>query len=369
MIWAMKVALVHDFLVKLGGAERVLKVFADMYPEAPIFTLLYDEEKCGAVFPKQKIIPSFLQRFPKFFRQRQRYLLPLMPRAVEMFDFSGYDLILSSSGAFSHGILTGSQSKHVCYCHSPMRYAWDYTHPYIQEQNVSFIKQLAIKQILHKIRIWDQAAADRADVYIANSNHVSKRIKKYFRQDSTVLYPPVNVKRFKLNKNHEDYYLIISALTPFKKIDLAVSLFNKIRKRLVVIGSGSQLEFLKTIAGPTVDVLGPKDDEIVTEYLQNCRAFIMAGEEDFGIAPVEAMACGKPVLAYGKGGLLETVIPGVTGEFFYEQSIESMEDGLGRLIVNEPKYKPATIRKHAQSYSEESFINAVKDILNKTLTT
>lgn len=361
----MKVALVHDFLTKLGGAERVLKIFADLYPEAPIYTLLYDEKKCGSVFPKERVRTSFLQKMPGVLRRRQKYLFPLMPRAIESLNLSEFDLVLSSSGAYSHGVLTASHAKHICYCHSPMRYAWDYTHEYIQEQRVGGLKSWATKRMLSNVRFWDQVAADRTDFYIANSDHVRKRIKKYYRQNADVLYPPVDTKRFRVGKSNEDFFLIVSTLTPYKKIELAVQLFNKVGKRLVIIGDGTHLEFLRTIAGPTVDVLGPKDDATVAEYMQNCRGFIMCGEEDFGIAPVEAIACGKPVLAYAKGGVLETVIPGVTGEFFYEPTIEAMEDGLGRLIINEPNFKPMTIRKHANQFGEEAFREGIQWLVKK----
>jgi glycosyltransferase involved in cell wall biosynthesis len=363
----MKVALVHDFLVKMGGAERVLKNFAEMYPDAPIYTLLYDEYACGFAFPKSRVRPTFLQNLPEFIRKKYRYLLPLMPRAIESIDLSGFDLIISSSGAYSHGALTSSTSKHICYCHSPMRYIWDYAHEYLDEQKMKGIKRWYTEKILHNIRIWDQAAADRPDFYVANSNCVRKRIKKYFRQEAEVLYPAVDIGRFKVNHSHQDYYFIVSALTPFKKLDRVIQLFNKIGKRLVIIGSGPHYEYLKKIAGPTVDLLGRKDDQTVAEYMKNCRAYIHAAEEDFGIAPIEAMACGKPVLAYGKGGVLETVIPGVTGEFFHEPTIESMEDGLGRLIINEPGYKPAVIRKQAEKFSEANFIEGWKLIVKKAM--
>jgi len=359
----MKVALIHDFLVKMGGAERVLKVFADLYPDAPIYTLLYDEKTCGKIFPAKRVRPSFLQKSPLFLRKRQRYLFPLMPRAIESFNLSGFDLIISSSNAFAHGVLVPSYAEHICYCHSPIRYAWDYAHEYIKEQKVGPLKRYMIERLMQYVRMWDQVASDRVDFYVANSRHVRNRIKKYYRKEAVVLYPPVETRHFKPIKEHQDYFLIVAALTPFKKIDLAVQLFNKIGKRLVVIGSGAQYEYLKSIAGPTVDVLGFKDDEAVREYMGNCRGFIMPNEEDFGIAPVEAMAAGKPVLAYGKGGALETVIPGETGELFYEQTIESMEDGLGRLIVNEPNYDAEKIHKHAGRFAHKNFMEGWKAIL------
>jgi glycosyltransferase involved in cell wall biosynthesis len=363
----LKIALVHDFLVKLGGAERVLKVLADMYPDAPIYTLLYDEQACGSEFKRERVRTSFLQKFPEFLRKRQKYLFPWMPRAVEGFDLSEFDIVISSSNAFAHGILVPSHTLHVCYCHSPMRYAWDYAHEYLKEQKIKGLKAFLIERMMMKVRIWDQVASDRVDYYIANSKHVQRRIKKYYRKDSEVLYPAVDTRKFKPVKKNNDYFLIVSALTPFKKIDLAVELFNKIGKRLVVIGSGAQLDYLKSIAGPTVEILGRKEDATVREYLENCRGYILPAEEDFGIAPVEAMACGKPVLAYGKGGALETVLPGVTGEFFYEPTVESMEDGLGRLIVNEKHYDAEKIHTHANLFSKQHFEEHFEKLLESYL--
>ncbi|MBD3328535.1 glycosyltransferase [Candidatus Peregrinibacteria bacterium] len=351
----MKVALVHDFLTKLGGAERVLKTFAEMYPQAPIFTLLYDEKACGKVFPRERVKTSWLQKLPSALRKRQKFLFPLMPRAIEMLDLSDYNLIISSSNAYAHGILTPSDSVHICYCHSPMRYAWDYAHKYMEEQKAGrFAKGLAGRMIKN-VRFWDQIASDRPDYYIANSYHVSQRIGKYYRQKSEIIYPPVETDRFRANEIHEDYYLIVSTLTPYKKIVQAVQLFNKIQRRLVVIGDGPQRKYLEAVAGPTVDILGRKDDETVKTYLQNCRAYIMPNEEDFGISPVEAMACGKPVIAYAKGGILETVIPGKTGVLYLEPTFASLEDALGRFLTNEYDFKPHTIRRHALQFSEDKF--------------
>lgn len=361
-----KIALLHDYLVKLGGAERVLKVFADRFPDAPIYTLLYDEAVCGKAFPKERIRTSFLQKFPKALRKRQKFLLPFFPRAVESFDLSNYDIVLSSNTAYSHGALTSSTAKHVCYCHSPMRYVWDYTHEYLNEQHLSGFKRNIATRLLHNVRTWDQIAADRVDTYIANSNHVKKRISKYYRQDAEILYPPVDTKRFHVSTAHQDYFLIVSTLSPYKKIDLAVQLFNKIGKKLLIIGEGTAMHYLKSIAEDNVHIMGFKSDKVVTEYLQNCRALIFPGEEDFGITPVEAMACGKPVLAFARGGALETIVPGVTGEFFYEPTIDAMEDGLGRLIVNEINYNPKIIRKHAEQFSTERFIKGLDAILAKS---
>lgn len=392
-----KVALVHDFLLTMGGAERVVKVLADLYPDAPIYTLLYDEAKCGAAFPKERVRASFLQKLPTVIRRRYQMLFPLMPRAIESFDLSEYDLVISSSGAFSHGVLTASNATHISYCHSPMRYAWDYTHQYARDRNFTGLQKFLAGRILHGVRFWDSVAADRPDVYLANSVHVQKRIHKYYRLPSEVLYPPVDTEKFSVAASaprgesalpagqppprgvaiksqksspkksdpsaYDDYFLMVATLTPYKKIDLAVALFNALGRNLVIIGGGPQLQYLRTVAGPTVHVLGRRSDDDVVGFLQRQRGFIMVNEEDFGIAPIEAMACGKPVLAYGRGGVMETVVPGVTGEFFYEQTLASLEDGLGRLIVNEQNYDAAKIRRHAQKFSQQEFVKNWKRVV------
>ncbi len=358
-----KVALVHDFLIKLGGAERVLKVLADMYPDAPIYTLLYDEKAVGSVFPRERIVTSSLQKYPEFIRKRHKLLFPQMPKAVEDFDFAGFDLVISSSSAYAHGIITPLETKHISYCHSPMRYAWDYTHQYMDEQNAGALKKIIAQWLLSKVRIWDSSASDRPDVYLANSRNAWRRIKKYYHQDSIILYPPIDIARFKPQKKHDGYFLIVSTLTPYKKIDQAIHLFNKIQRQLIIIGDGPQRGYLESIAGPTIDFLGFKDDEIVADYLQNCRAFVFPGEDDFGMSPVEAMACGKPVFGYGKGGLLETVKPGISGEFFYTHTLRDMEDALARLMFNEKKYKASSIRKEAEQFSTEQFKRGFKKVV------
>lgn len=359
-IHPMRVALVHDFLVKLGGAERVLKVLSEMYPKAPIYTLFYDEEKVGDVFPKERIRTSFLQNYPKFLKKRHRLFTPQYPRAIEELDFDEFDLVISSSGAYSHGIITSLETKHLCYCHSPMRYAWDWTHEYRVDNGIKGLKAMLYNPLIKYLRNWDFISSDRPTHYLANSRNVQKRLKKYYKANSDIVYPPVEVERFKVGKGHANYYLIVSTLTPYKRVDLAVSMFNKIGRKLVIIGDGPQRKYLEEIAADNIEFLGFKDDDTVREYLQNCRAFIFPGEEDFGMTPVEAMACGKPVLAFGKGGGTETVISGKTGEFFFEPTVESMEDGLARLLYNEQFYKPHTIRRHAMNFSREIFEKKIK---------
>lgn len=353
----MQIALVHDFLLRLGGAERVLKTLSEMYPDAPIFTLLHDEEKTGSAFPKAKIIASKLQKLPALVRKNHRFLLPLMPRSVEEWDFSAFDMVISSNSAFAHGIITPPKTHHLCYFHSPMRYCWDWTHEYAKENRIGGLKKIALAAILKRLREWDQTAADRPDTAIANSKHVQRRIKKYYRRGSRVIYPPVDISRFKTSRTSEDFFLIISTLTPYKRIDLAIQLFNKIRRKLVIIGDGPQKEFLQNISGDTIEFLGFTDDETATGYLRNCRALIFPGEEDFGITPIEAMACGKPVLAYAEGGAAESVIEGVTGEFFNEPTVASMEDGLAHLMKN--AYSPKKCRQQAEKFRKDIFISAM----------
>jgi glycosyltransferase involved in cell wall biosynthesis len=359
----MKIALVHDFLVKAGGAERVLKVLADMFPDAPIYTLLYDKEKLGEIFPENRVVTSYLQKYPEFIRKRYQLLITKMPKAIELFDLNDFDVVISSSNAYAHGILTSVKTKHICYCHSPMRYVWDYKNEYLKEHKLGAISEFLATKILKKIRFWDQIASDRPDLYIANSKYVQKRIKKYYRQESSVIYPPVDIERFKVSDQNDDYFLIVSTLSPYKKVDLAVQLFNKIQKNLIVIGDGSQRRYLETIAAPNVKILGFKSDKEVEKYMEKCRGLIFSGEEDFGITPVEAMACGKPVLAYGKGGALETVIEGKTGEFFYQPTVESMEEGMARLLINEKKYKPQEIRKQAERFGKGIFEREIRKLI------
>ncbi len=361
----MKVAFVHDFLLKLGGAERVLKSLMDLYPDAPVYTLLYDEKKVGQVFPKERVRSSYLQKFPRFLPGMHKLLFPLMPGAVENFDLSDFDVVISSNSGYAHGVVTNLETVHISYYHSPMRYAWDYTHQYLREQALGWIGELFVSRFLHKVRQWDFLASDRVDVAIANSKTVQQRIRKYYRRDAEVIYPPVNVDLFKASAKNEGYFLIVSTLTPYKRIDLAVELFNRLGKRLVIIGEGPDKARLKHIAASNVDFLGFKSDEVVREYLENCRAFLLPGEEDFGIAAVEAMACGKPVLAYRKGGLTETMIEGTTGEFFDEPTVESLEKGLTQLLINEKNYDPETIAEHAQEYSQEQFKKAMKALVDR----
>jgi len=359
----LKVAIVHDFLLRLGGAERVLAALAELYKNAPIYTLLYDEKTTWKEFPHERIRPSGLQKLPRFIRNNHRYLIGMMPRALEAWDFSEYDLVISSNTALSHGIVTPSHTMHISYIHSPMRFAWDWTHEYLK--NESLLKRAAGALLLKKLRLWDQYASDRPDHLIANSRNIQRRIHKYYRRDAAVVYPPVDIERFSPAKRRENYFVMISNLTPYKRVDLAIYLFNKIGRRLVIIGDGPQRDFLKSIAGPNIEFQGFLSDTESAAILSKAQALIFPGEEDFGIVPVEAMACGVPVLALRRGGVQESVIEGVTGEFFDEANVASMEAGLARLILNLKKYDRNVIRARAEEFSKANFLSRMRYVIRQ----
>ncbi|MCK5471841.1 glycosyltransferase [Candidatus Gracilibacteria bacterium] len=360
-----RIAIVHEYLTRMGGAEKVAKVLSDLFPSARIFTLLYDEKNCGKFFPAQKVETSRLQKFPKFFRTHPKFLLPFIRTAVEGWDFRDYDLVISSSSAFAHGIITPLHTRNICYCHSPARFLWDYTHEYLRENRIYGIKKLFANSLLKNLRIWNQLSAKRVDRFLANSMTIQKRIKKYYRVSADIVHPPVEVSKIRMSGHHENYFLIVSQLTNYKRIDLAISIFNKLRRRLVIVGDGPHRDFLESIAGDTIEFLGWRSDGEVAELLKNCRGFIFPGEDDFGIAPVEAMAAGKPVLAFGKGGATETVIPKKTGILFNSQTPESLENGLAELFANEKKFQPAKIRAHAKQFAREIFEEKIQKVVSE----
>jgi glycosyltransferase involved in cell wall biosynthesis len=370
----MKVAIVHELLVKLGGAERVAKVFADMFPDAPIYTLLYNEAACGKVFAKERV--RFAPGLQKAYASKvpRRMMIGWMNTAIENFNLTDYDLVISSSSAFAHGCLTLPETKHICYCHSPARYLWDQTHHVIDQQSkrgfTGPLKKMLLPGMFHNLRLWDKAAANRPDVLLANSKTVQQRIKKYWECDADVLYPPVRVADFTMTSNHEQYFLIVSALSPFKNIELAVELFSRLPKHnLVIIGDGAEKQRLQKIAGDNVEFLGRKSDAVVKEYLENCRALLFPGEDDFGIVPVEAMACGKPVIALNRGGATETVLHKKTGLLFDEPTEKSLEKALIDFFLHEKEFDAKKIRKHAETFAqakfEKDFMKVVKKALNK----
>ena len=349
----MKVALVHDYLNQMGGAERVVMAFHQMFPDAPIYTSIYDPQRVDPAFQEMDIRTSFMQKFPLVTRHHQPYL-PFYPIAMESLDLRDYELVLSSSSAFGKGVITRPGTMHICYCHTPMRWCWNYRE-YVEREQLGGMARLVLPLLITGLRVWDQVSAMRVDHFIANSPVVAERIQKYYRRDAVVIPPPVEVSRFSFDPaiEAEDYFLIISRLIPYKRIDLAIEACNRLRLPLVIIGAGRDMERLKRLAGPTIRFLGRLSDQEVLHYYARCRALLFPGEEDFGITPLEAQACGRPVIAYGSGGVLASVVEGITGVFFYEQTVDSLATALASF--DERRYEPETIRSHALEFDMPRF--------------
>ncbi len=359
----MKIALVQDWLYTIGGAEKVLEALLEIYPEADIFTLV-DFLDRREVLKGKKPKTSFIQHLP-FARKYFKHYLPLFPFAIEQFDFSGYDLVISSSYSVAKNILSTPSQIHISYCHSPIRYAWDMYHTYLKEHNIKGLKGLFIKYVLHKIRVWDVVSSNRVDYFAANSAFVKKRIKKYYKRDSFVIHPFVDTEKFTFCGKKEDFYLTASRLVPYKKTKLIVKAFNESGKRLVVIGEGEELKEIKRIAEKNVEVLGYQKDEVLISYMQRAKAFVYAALEDFGIVPLEAMACGTPVICYGEGGVVETVVNGKTGVYFYEQSVDALNEAVSRFEKSEFDLK--AVSSHAQNFSKEKFKERFKSFVDSKI--
>ena len=349
----MKVALVHDYLNQMGGAERVVLALHEMFPEAPIYTSIYDPGRVDTAFQSIDIRTSFMQKLPLVKKHHQPFL-PFYPFAMERLDLRGYDLILSSSSAFGKGVVTMPETMHICYCHTPMRWCWNYDE-YVQRERLGGIARNILPFFITGLRVWDQTSSMRVDHFIANSPVVADRIRKYYRRDAVVIPPPVEARRFTFDATTraEAYFLIVSRLMPYKRIDLAIEACNRLQLPLVIIGSGRDENRLKSIAGPTIRFMGRLSDEEVVHYYAHCRAFILPGEEDFGITPLEAQASGRPVIAYAAGGALASVIDSVTGTFFQKQNVESLVEVLESF--DERRYDPQTIRNHALEFDKPRF--------------
>ncbi|ADQ05798.1 glycosyl transferase group 1 [Caldicellulosiruptor hydrothermalis 108] len=360
----MKVAIVHEWLTTMGGSEKVILELKKLFPEAPIYTLVYNRRKLGKYFDKYLIITSNLQKNPLAHIKHQLFF-KYMPRAFESFDLSDFDLVISSSSAFAKGVITSPNSVHICYCHTPPRYLWDLTHEYLKDYNLIIRRYL--ERNFHYLRIWDTIAANRVDYFVANSNYVANRIKKFYKRDCKVIYPPVDTEYFTpaKDKNIEDYYLIVSRLVPYKRVDLAVEAFNQISKKLVIVGDGPEYKKLKSIAKPNIEFLGYQPDETVRDLYQRCKALIFPGVEDFGIVPVEVQACGRPVIALKKGGAVETVEEGKTGVFFERQDVESLKEAVYKFEQDIERFDKDYIRSHAEKFSAERFRVEFKDFILK----
>ncbi|MFH1171480.1 MAG: glycosyltransferase [bacterium] len=362
----MKIALVHEHLAQDGGAENVLRVFQELYPDAPTFTLVYNAGHAHPSFLQKDIRTSFLQRMP-FGVRRYQWYLPLMPLAVEKYDLMGYDVVLSSASGFAKGVLTRSDAVHICYCHSPTRYLWTDSNEYVNALPYSRLVKRGIHLLLPFLRQWDRVAADRVDYFIANSKTVQQRIQKFYRRGSTIIPPPVDVDRFSVADTPGNYFLIGGRLVPYKRYDLAIQAFNRLGMPLKIFGTGPEEQHLRSIAKGTIEFLGRVNDVDLPRLMNGAIAFIHPQEEDFGITAVESMAAGRPVIAYARGGARETVLPGKTGVFFDEQSWESLADVVLRFKKDD--YHPQEIRRWAEEFSREKFVERIRTFVNEHSTT
>jgi glycosyltransferase involved in cell wall biosynthesis len=356
------VGLIHDWLPVYAGAERVLEQMIKVLPDAALYSLIdfIPDEQRGFLQGKS-VTTSFIQRMP-FAERHYRYYLPLAPFAVEQFNVYNHDIVLSSSYAVAKGAVTRADQLHLSYVHSPIRYAWDLQFQYLEQRGLSGLRGLAARIILHYMRLFDATSADRVDAFAANSRYVARRIWKTYRRKAKVIYPPVDTERFTLHEDKDSFYLAMSRLVEYKRMDLIVQAFSEMPdKELIVIGDGPEWDRLEAMAGPNVSLLGRQPDEAVEYYMQRARAFVFAAEEDFGIVPVEAQACGTPVIAYGKGGARETVVAETTGLFFQEQSVEALTDAVQRFASCRERFIPEQIRAHAEQFSAGRFRRELSD--------
>lgn len=361
----MKVAIIHYWLVGMRGGEKVVEALCEMYPQADIYTHVYVPEMVSARIRQHRIIPSFINSLPRAAKMYKTYL-PLMPLALEQLDLRGYDLVISSESGPAKGIIPRSDALHVCYCHTPMRYIWNMYHDY--RDGAGRLTRLLIPPLAHYLRMWDVSSANRVDSFVANSETVARRIRRYYGADSVVIHPPVDTDAFSPASPSElgDYYLMAGELVSYKRPDLAVRAFNDMKLKLVVIGGGEMLDEVRRLAGPTVTVLGSQPFDVLKQHYAQCHALIFPGEEDFGMVPVEAMASGRPVVAFGRGGATETVVEGVSGVFFAEQTTEAISAAVKRL--DEIKIDPKDIAEHARRFSREQFLEKMRRHIDGLLT-
>ena len=365
----MRVAIVHEWLTSHAGSEKVVEQMLQLYPNADLFSLvdfLLPEQR--HFIGQRSVKTSFIQQLPLAKRAFRQYL-PLMPLAVEQFDLSNYDVVISSNHAVAKGVLTAPHQLHISYVHTPIRYAWDLQHQYLQQSGLDRGPKGALTRlILHYLRLWDTTSANRVDRFIANSEFIAKRIWRAYRRPATVIYPPVDVSRFAWQHPREEFYLTVSRFVPYKRVDLTVEAFNQLQLPLVVIGDGSDWERIAALAGPTVRLLGKQPDAVVTDYMQRCKGFIFPAEEDFGITPVEAQAAGAPVIAFGRGGVTETVIHGETGVLFLEQTVDSLVQAVKSFEMGMYELNRKNLRQQAERFSIECFQTRFRDCVEQTHT-
>lgn len=347
----MRVAIVHDFLIQMGGAERVVEALHAMYPEAPVYTSAYAPDSMPANFRSWDIRTSFIQKLP-YKRLSHRLALFLYPMAFESFDLRGYDVVISSSSAFAKGVVTEPSTIHICYTHTPMRFAWN-SHEYLERERMPLPLRPFLMPVLHRLRTWDAVASARVDRFVANSNVVRSRIEKFYRRECSVVYPPVDTSRFGIAQSVGNYYLLAARFSPYKRLDLAIEACNRLKRPLKVVGCGRGESALRAIAGPTIEFVGRVGDQELVGLMSRARAYLMPGNEDFGISPVEANACGRPVLAYAAGGALDSQVDGLTGVLFKEQTVESLCAAI--LSSESIDFSPAAIRDHAMRFDVKVF--------------
>lgn len=361
----LKVALVHDWLVGRGGGERVLYDIHTLFPDAPIYTLVYDQDKAPEWCKECDILTTYIQKWPGA-KSHHKLLLSFMPKAWEALDLTEYDLVISCCASCCKGVITRPDALHVCYSFSPTRYVWDLYYDYLENTNA--IKRFFMKRMIHKVRLWDFQAAQRVDHFAADSNFVGSRIKKYYRRDFTTIYPGTRINEYPITEMPDDYYLVVARFVRYKRVDLAIEACNQLKKKLVVIGSGGEEEErLKKLAGDTVEFLGRVSDEEMERYYSRAKAFLFPGIEDYGITPVEAMSAGVPVLAFGKGGALETVQDGKTGLYFHDQTVSGLVHCIEEFERNGVAYSRQQIHDYSLNFSDEifkgNFTNFLKDKL------
>jgi glycosyltransferase involved in cell wall biosynthesis len=361
----MRVALVHDWLTGMRGGERVLEVLCELFPDADLFTLLHVPGSVSQPIERLGPRTSFVQRLP-LAKHWYRYYLPLFPRAIESFDLGGYDLVVSSSHCVAKSVITRPPTRHVCYCHTPMRYAWDQFDRYFGPARVGRVPSAIASRLMRRMARWDAATADRPNRYVANSRYVASRIRRYYNREAVVVYPPVDTEYFHPDGRPPDrHFLIVSALVPYKRIDVALEAARLAGISLRIVGDGPERERLAAAAGPGVEFLGRRTDDEIRDLYRSAAAVILPGEEDFGIVPVEAQACGRPVVALGRGGALETVVPGQTGVLVDDDSAPSLAAGL-RTAVTTP-FDTAAIRAHALRFGRKRFAEGISTIIDETM--
>lgn len=357
----MRVAIVHDYLTQFGGAERVLLALMEIFPNAPVFTLLYDRDTLGVPIDESRVHTSFLQRLP-WARTHHRYFPLLMPLASEKWNFDEYDVVVSATHSFSKGVITASHTLHLSYCFTPTRYVWDDCHRYVREFSRSRFFQKVAPLGLSYIRLWDYYASQRVDKYLTISNYVAKRIKKYYQNDAIVIPPPVNVDAFTVTTHNKGYYLVVSRLVPYKRIDIAIEACEKLQRPLKIVGSGPEEPILRAKAGKYTEFVGFVEEAGLSEMYAGARALLFPQEEDFGITPLEAAASGKPTIAYQAGGALETILENKTGLFFEKQNADSLG---GAILESEQMiWDPHVIRQHSEKYRRQAFLQALRETVH-----